>query len=111
MGCMYLAIVSAVLGMLQYGFGIGVINNPQVLIQKFIQDSFRSRYGVVLDDSSAKLWFSIAVNAAIVGGLVGALLGGSVANKYGRKTGLLMAQTPSLLGAIFMGSRKVLVTS
>ena len=38
---LYLAIFSAVLGMLQYGFGIGVINAPQKIIEDFIKKSFK----------------------------------------------------------------------
>jgi len=107
MGGLYLAIFSAVLGMLQYGFGIGVINTPQALIEAFITASFQSRYGVAISPSTARLCFSIAVTGAIVGGLVGALVGGAVADKYGRKKGLTLAQVPSLLGSVFMGVSKV----
>ena len=66
----------------------------------------QSRYDTNLDDSKAKFWFSLAVNGAIVGGLLGAISGGSIANKFGRKRGLLLAQGPSLLGSILMGISK-----
>ena len=56
-----------------------------------------------MDESGAQLWFSLAVTGAIVGGLIGAISGGSIADKMGRKKGLLVAQGPSLLGSVFMG--------
>jgi len=104
---LYLAIFSAVLGMLQYGFGIGVINAPQKIIEDFIKKSFKSRYDIELDESGAQLWFSLAVTGAIVGGLIGAISGGSIADKMGRKKGLLIAQGPSLIGSVFMGVSQV----
>merc|ERR1712180_44860 len=93
--------------MLQYGFGIGVINAPEGLIKNFIKQSFKSRYDKVLTDSEAKFWFSLAVTGAIVGGLIGVISGGTIADKFGRKKGLLLAQGPSLIGSLFMGICKV----
>ena len=105
--CMYLAIFSAVLGMLQYGFGVGVINAPQERIEDFISHSFRTRYDNNISESTANLCFSLAVTATIIGGLIGALAGGPVADNYGRKRGLILAQIPSMAGSVMMGLCKV----
>ena len=48
----------------------------------------------------------MAVAAYILGGMIGSLLGGYVADKFGRKRGLLYVQVFSVLGALLMGLSK-----
>ena len=96
-GCLYLAIFSAVLGMLQFGYVSGVINAPQQVIEEFLVESFRTRYGVDIGDNKST-YFSFAVSILLVGGLVGALMGGSMADKFGRRKCLLLTQIPTLAG-------------
>ena len=99
-----LAILAAVLGMFQFGYYTGVINAPQTEIQKFLKTSFKERYDRDIDDFQAESYFSGAVTIGVVGGLVGAITGGWLADKFGRRRGLLLAQGLSLLGGVFQGS-------
>ena len=102
-----LAITGAVLGMFQFGYNTGNINSPEAEIRKFIKESFRDRDGKMLCAESTKTYFSIAVSMFLIGGLIGSLSGGVVADKFGRKRGLLMTQVFSILGAILTGCCKV----
>ena len=64
------------------------------------------RYEEKIEESNLVLIFSLAVNAFVVGGMIGGLSGGWLANKVGRKNGLLYSQALSLTGAILSGCSK-----
>ena len=64
------------------------------------------RYEKKIEESQLVLIFSLAVNAFVVGGMIGGLSGGWLANKVGRKNGLLYSQALSLTGAILSGCSK-----
>ena len=92
--------------MFQFGFNSSSLNTPQTKVEQFINETFMERYDSELSSDSISTYFSIAVSMFLVGGLIGALSGGWVAEKFGRKRGLLYTQVFSLLGAILMGSCK-----
>ena len=98
-----LAIFSAVLGMFQFGYNSSTINSPQSKIEDFLNQTFKERYGQDLTKNSMSTYFSLAVSMFLVGGMIGALSGGWVAEKFGRKRGLIYTQMFSLLGAVLMG--------
>jgi SP family facilitated glucose transporter-like MFS transporter 1 len=64
------------------------------------------RYEEKIEESKLVLIFSLAVNAFVIGGMIGGLSGGWLANKVGRKNGLLYSQALSLTGAILSGCSK-----
>jgi len=101
-----LSIFTAILGMFQFGFNTGVVNAPEASIKKFINQTYLERYEENIDESKLVLLFSLAVNAFVVGGMIGGLSGGWFANKLGRKKGLLVSQILSLTGAILSGCSK-----
>ena len=101
-----IAIFAAVLGMYQFGYNTGNINAPESEIKKFLQDTYSARYNSTLSEESSKTYFSFIVNLFVVGGLIGSLSGGYVADKFGRKLGILYTQVFSILGAISMGISK-----
>ena len=89
--------------MFQFGYNSSSFNAPQNKIEAFLNISFQERYNTQLTDDSISTYFSIAVSMFLVGGMVGALSGGYVAEKFGRKKGLLYTQIFSLSGAVCMG--------
>lgn len=101
-----LSVFSAVQGMFLFGYNTAAINQPQKEIEAFINATFAHRYGSNLTPSDAKYYFTGAVTAFVVGGMVGALTGGWLADKRGRRGGILISQLPTLLGAIFQGVSK-----
>ena len=103
-----LSILSAVLGMFQFGFNVGVINSVSVFIKEFTNETYVDDDANPTGFSEAKLrsLFSVAVAAYILGGMIGALLGGYVADKFGRRRGLLYVQVFAVQGALLMGLSK-----
>ena len=88
-----LAIFSAVLGMFQFGYNMGVINSVSGNITEFINETYISEDNQDgFSDEKLGSLFSVAVAVYLLGGMIGALLGGYVADKFGRKRGIIYVQ-------------------
>ncbi|XP_012287356.1 glucose transporter type 1 isoform X4 [Orussus abietinus] len=101
------AILASMLGMLQFGYNTGVINAPEVNIENFMKDVYKDRYGEDISDDSAKTLYSVAVSIFAIGGMLGGISGGIIANRFGRKGGLLLNNVLGIVGACLMGCTKV----
>ncbi|XP_076263773.1 glucose transporter 1 isoform X4 [Rhynchophorus ferrugineus] len=101
------AIFAAVLGMLQFGYNTGVINAPQGNIEYFMKDVYKSRYGQDLPDDLVKTFYSVVVSIFAIGGMLGGFGGGMVANKFGRKGGLLLNNILGITGGCLMWCTKL----
>jgi len=100
------SIFAAVLGMFQFGYNTGVINAPQSVIEDFIKDAYKNRYGQEIPEKRETVIFSITVAMFAIGGMIGGFGGGFVANRYGRKRGLLVNNLMGVVGAVFMACSK-----
>ncbi|XP_075213581.1 facilitated glucose transporter protein 1-like isoform X2 [Lycorma delicatula] len=89
----------------QHGYNTGVVNAPEGLIEDWIYDIGRNRTGSS-DQSSVTLIWSVAVSIFCVGGMIGGAATGFVADKYGRKRGLLINNVFVLLAALLQGFSK-----
>lgn len=90
-GTLALAVCSAAIGgTFQYGYNISIINSPTYYIQGFINDTYWERWGVRLDGPKITLVWTVIVSAFSFGGLLGALLAGPMAVRFGRKRSLLL---------------------
>jgi SP family facilitated glucose transporter-like MFS transporter 1 len=68
----------AVLGSLQFGYNIGVINGPQKVIEEFYNQTWVQRYGEpILPTTLTTLW-SLSVAIFSVGGMIGSSVGRSI---------------------------------
>ncbi|CAG5125549.1 unnamed protein product, partial [Candidula unifasciata] len=85
-----LTIFGAVLGSAQYGYNLGVINSPELLIKEFIKESIFRRYGTQLTDNTVRILWALTVSIFAVGGCCGGLLARRVATQFGRKRGCLL---------------------
>lgn len=101
------AIFAAVLGMLQFGYNTGVINAPGRNIENFIKDVYKDRYNEDVSDEFIKHLRSIAVSIFAIGGMLGGFSGGWMANRFGRKGGLLLNNVLGIAGACLMGFTKI----
>ncbi|CAL8380273.1 unnamed protein product [Gadus morhua 'NCC'] len=81
---------AAIGGTFQYGYNISVINSPTNYIQRFINDTYWERWGTGLDAPKITLVWTFIVSAFSLGGLVGAILAGPMASRFGRKHTLLL---------------------
>ncbi|XP_044577740.1 glucose transporter type 1 isoform X4 [Cotesia glomerata] len=100
------AIFAAVFGMLQFGYNTGVINAPQGNIANFMKDVYKDRYGEDMPDYYVKNLYSVAVSIFAIGGMIGGFSGGIIANRFGRKGGLLLNNVLGIVGACLMGFTK-----
>lgn len=101
------AILAAVLGMLQFGYNTGVINAPEVNIENFMKDVYKDRYGEDISDDYVKRLYSVAVSIFAIGGMLGGFSGGIIANRFGRKGGLLLNNVLGIVGGCLMGFTKM----
>lgn len=93
---------AAIGGTFQYGYNISIINAPTSYIQRFINDSYTQRFGVSLETPQVTLVWSLIVSAFSLGGLFGALLGGIMAVRFGRKSSLLLNNCFLFAGAFLV---------
>lgn len=98
------AIFSAVLGMFQFGYNTGVINAPQKMLENFIADVYKTRTGKYMSEQLLTLVWSVTVSIFAIGGMVGGISGGAIADYCGRKCGLLLNNAIAILGATLMSS-------
>lgn len=101
------AIAAAALGSaFQHGYNTGVVNAPQLLVEEFINDTYNHRFEESAGEGTVRFIFSIFVAIFCVGGMIGGLLTAFVAERFGRKGGLLLNNINVLLAAVLMGSSK-----
>lgn len=102
------AITAAALGSaFQHGYNTGVINAPQTLVEAFIEDTYTHRFEEKPGVATVKFIYSIFVSIFCVGGMMGGLLTAFVAERFGRKGGLLLNNVFVFFAALFMGCSKV----
>ena len=94
---------SAVGAAFQHGYSTGVTNAPQPLIERFIGHVIATRDGSSPEKGRVNYLFSIIVAVFCVGGMFGALSTAFVANKIGRKGGLLYNNVLVLAAALCFG--------
>lgn len=102
------AIAAAALGSaFQHGYNIGVVNAPSKLIRLWINESHINRTGDVLSEEKVTLIWSWAVSVFCIGGIIGASLTGVLAEKMGRKGGLMFNNIFAIIGALLEGFSKM----
>lgn len=87
----------------QFGYNIGVTNAPSDFIKIWMSKSHESMFGHEPSESLNKIIFSAAVAIFTLGGMVGGLLVGYVADRLGRKRSLHLNNILSLAaGKLFV---------
>lgn len=102
-----LSVGSAVIGSLQFGYNTGVINAPQKIIEKFINETWYERYQEPITKNSLTAIWSIAVAIFSVGGIFGSFSVGLFVNRLGRRNSMLMANILSFIASALMGFSKM----
>ncbi|KAJ8357080.1 hypothetical protein SKAU_G00198740 [Synaphobranchus kaupii] len=112
-GTLVLAVFTATLGSLQYGYSLGVINAPQKVIERHYARSL----GVLPQNFSRSLnsteeagshpsvvmYWSLSVAIFSIGGVFSSFLVGFVGDLRGRVKGMLMVNVFAIAGGLLMG--------
>lgn len=98
-----LAVGSAVIGSLQFGYNTGVINAPQKIIESFYNETWAWRYSEPIPPATLTALWSLSVAIFSVGGMLGSFSVGLFVNRFGRKNSMLGANVLALLSAALMG--------
>ncbi|XP_035436038.2 solute carrier family 2, facilitated glucose transporter member 3 isoform X2 [Spodoptera frugiperda] len=93
-------IVTTLGSSLPVGYNIGVVNTPADVIKSFCNESFITRYDVVLDEKWLNVLWSFVVSIFIVGGCTGSILGAVLANSLGRKMATVVTSVLSVAGGL-----------
>ncbi|XP_047039961.1 solute carrier family 2, facilitated glucose transporter member 1 [Helicoverpa armigera] len=89
----FAVISSACWSAFQHGYNTGVLNAPQAIISDWLQKEVLTGTNVTIsamDDPKVTTAMSIAVAIYCVGGMIGGIITGVVADRFGRKGGLLI---------------------
>ncbi|CAL8113551.1 unnamed protein product [Orchesella dallaii] len=97
------SIFAAVLGMLQFGYNTGVINAPKKDIERFIKEVWEERNkNKSMAKDTLEETYSYVVSIFAIGGMLGGFGGGMIANRFGRKGGLLLSDILGIGGGALM---------
>uniref|UniRef100_A0A8C3AJ49 Solute carrier family 2 member 1a n=1 Tax=Cyclopterus lumpus TaxID=8103 RepID=A0A8C3AJ49_CYCLU len=113
-----MAVGTAVIGSLQFGYNTGVINAPQnvsiyslhyrlSLIYSFYNETWSSRFSEPISQSTLTGLWSLSVAIFSVGGMCGSFSVSLFVNRFGRKNSMLMANVLAFIAAAFMGLSKL----
>ncbi|KAI3357340.1 hypothetical protein L3Q82_015486 [Scortum barcoo] len=114
-----LAVGTAVIGSLQFGYNTGVINAPQNIIESFYNETWSSRFSESISRPTLTALWSLSVAIFSVGGMFGSFSVSLFVNRFGlagtspppslmiTPNSMLMANALAFVAAAFMGFSKL----
>lgn len=93
----------------QHGYNTGVMNLPLSVITKWVKEEALNASNTTLeinDDPRITTVISVAVSIYCVGGMIGGILTGFIADRFGRKCGLLLNNILVFAAVLFEGLSK-----
>ncbi|XP_051515975.1 solute carrier family 2, facilitated glucose transporter member 1-like [Myxocyprinus asiaticus] len=102
-----MAVCTAVIGSLQFGYNTGVINAPQKIIEGFYNETWNDRYGEFMPPTTLTTLWSVSVAIFSVGGIFGSFSVGLFVNRFGRRNSMLFVNVLAFIAAAFMGFSKL----
>ncbi|KAJ8003782.1 hypothetical protein DPEC_G00151970 [Dallia pectoralis] len=115
-GTLALAVFTAVLGSLQYGYSLGVINAPQKVIERHYERSLEVHMenwekmpmnGSDTVHPSVVMYWSLSVSIFSIGGVLSSFLVGFIGDLRGRVKGMLMVNVLAIIAGLLMGLAKM----
>ncbi|XP_044856583.1 solute carrier family 2, facilitated glucose transporter member 4 isoform X1 [Mauremys mutica] len=102
-----LSVFTAVLGSLQCGYNIGVINAPQKIIEQNYNATWLARHNASIELSTLTTLWSLSVAIFSIGGMISSFLVGVVSEWLGRKRAMILNNALAFLGGALMGLAKL----
>ncbi|XP_048373995.1 solute carrier family 2, facilitated glucose transporter member 4 isoform X1 [Sphaerodactylus townsendi] len=106
-----LSVFTAVLGSLQFGYNIGVINAPQKIIEQSYNATWMERQGeeapTPIDPGTLTTLWSLSVAIFSIGGMISSFMVGIVSEWLGRKKAMIVNNGLAFMGGALMGLAQV----
>ncbi|XP_008319988.1 solute carrier family 2, facilitated glucose transporter member 4 [Cynoglossus semilaevis] len=106
-GTLALSVFTAVLGSLEFGYNIGVINAPQKIIEEEYNATWVYRYGNPIPSGTLTSLWSLSVAIFSVGGMLSSSCVGFVSEWLGRRKAMLINNLLAFIGGSLMGMCKL----
>lgn len=101
-----MAVGTAVLGSLQVGYHVGVINAPQKVLEDEYNTTWTQRWGEPPPPATVSTLWALSVAIFSVGGMMASLMVGVVAERLGRKHAMIATNALAFVGGAMMGAAK-----
>ncbi|XP_046762161.1 solute carrier family 2, facilitated glucose transporter member 4-like [Gallus gallus] len=101
-----MAVGTAVLGSLQVGYHVGVINAPQKVLEDEYNTTWTQRWGEPPPPTTVSTLWALSVAIFSVGGMMASLMVGVVAERLGRKHAMIATNALAFVGGAMMGAAK-----
>lgn len=102
--CIFIAVISS----FNYGYNIGMYNTSWKVIQEFCKEVYLERNGIEMKDSDFTNIISMINGLLPMGGIIGSLFSGILADYFGRKNGLWLSNFLIIISSILGGSSSYL---
>ncbi|XP_061524807.1 solute carrier family 2, facilitated glucose transporter member 4-like isoform X1 [Phycodurus eques] len=106
-GTLALSVFTAVLGSLEFGYNIGVINAPQKIIEEDYNSTWAHRHGQAIPAGTLTSLWSLSVAIFSIGGMLSSSCVGFVSEWLGRRKALLINNLLAFVGGGLMGLSKL----
>ncbi|XP_037118132.1 solute carrier family 2, facilitated glucose transporter member 4-like isoform X1 [Syngnathus acus] len=106
-GTLALSVFTAVLGSLEFGYNIGVINAPQQIIERDYNATWVHRYGQAIPPGTLTSLWSLSVAIFSIGGMLSSFCVGFVSEWLGRRKAMLVNNVLAFLGGSLMSLSKL----
>uniref|UniRef100_A0A4W4GYA7 Solute carrier family 2, facilitated glucose transporter member 4 n=1 Tax=Electrophorus electricus TaxID=8005 RepID=A0A4W4GYA7_ELEEL len=106
-GTLVLSVFTAVLGSLQFGYNIGVINAPQKIIEAEYNSTWTHRYSEPIPEATLTSLWSLSVAIFSIGGMLSSFCVGIVSEWLGRRKAMLINNLLAFIGGGLMGMSKI----
>ncbi|KAJ8338218.1 hypothetical protein SKAU_G00371840 [Synaphobranchus kaupii] len=106
-GTLALSVFTAVLGSLEFGYNIGVINAPQKIIEQNYNATWIHRYKEPIPQSTLTSLWSLSVAIFSVGGMLSSFCLGFISEWLGRRKAMLINNLTAFIGGGMMGMAKL----
>ncbi|KAM9501016.1 solute carrier family 2, facilitated glucose transporter member 4-like [Clarias gariepinus] len=106
-GTLALSVFTAVLGSLQFGYNIGVINAPQKIIENEYNATWIHRYSNSIPESTLTSLWSLSVAIFSIGGMLSSFCVGIISEWLGRRKAMLINNLLAFIGGGLMALSKL----
>ncbi|KAF7663841.1 hypothetical protein LDENG_00198720 [Lucifuga dentata] len=106
-GTLALSVFTAVLGSLEFGYNIGVINAPQKIIEEEYNATWVHRHGEPIPSGTLTSLWSLSVAIFSIGGMLSSFCVGFVSEWLGRRKAMLINNLFAFIGGSLMGLSKL----